>query len=138
MHQGNAIGTPRTLTRVFTQPKIPAQRLFASSHDWPNTGALPLYQASLGHAYAVAGRRDEAQRLLTQLNERSKQVYVSAYELGILYTGLGEKERAFAALQVACDQHSGRVYFLNVDPRLDPLRPDPRFQDLLRRAGLQP
>jgi Flp pilus assembly protein TadD len=94
-----------------------------------------LYLASLGHAYAVAGRRAEARKVLGELTELSKQAYIPAYEIAVLYTGLGENDHAFATLQRACDEHSGRLFLLKVDPRLDPLRSDPRFQDLLRRLN---
>jgi eukaryotic-like serine/threonine-protein kinase len=96
----------------------------------------PVYVAGLGHAYAVAGRRGEAQKMLEELTQRSKQSYVPFYEVAVLYAGLGNKDQAFASLQLACKEKSGRLYFLKLDPRFDPLRSDTRFEDLLHCVGL--
>ncbi len=94
--------------------------------------------ARLGHGYAVAGRRGEAQMMLNQLNALSKQRYVSPYDTALIYAGLGEKDRAFAWLERAYEERSVWLIFLKVEPSLDPLRSDPRFNDLLRRIGLPP
>jgi serine/threonine protein kinase/Flp pilus assembly protein TadD len=96
-----------------------------------NTQAL----AGLGYTYAVAGRRAEAQRVLDQLNELSKQKYVPAWSRAIIYGSLGQKDKAFEWLQKAYEERS--IYSLR-DPAYDPLRSDPRFADLLRRMNLQP
>ncbi len=98
----------------------------------------PIYLAALGHVYAREGRRGEARLILKQLGELSKVRFVSPYELAVVYTGLGEKDRALDLLRQACEEHSGRLYLLGVDPRFDPLRADPRFGELLRRVGVRP
>jgi TolB-like protein/tetratricopeptide (TPR) repeat protein/predicted Ser/Thr protein kinase len=99
-----------------------------------NTWAL----AVLGYAYAVAGRRAEAQRVLDQLDELSKQKYVSPIAAAQTYAGLGEKDKTFEWLEKAYEDRSTGSTFVNfkVDPLWDPLRSDPRFQDLLRRMNL--
>jgi hypothetical protein len=61
---------------------------------------------------------------------------VSPYQLALVYAGLGEKERAFESLEKAKVERSTLLTYLKMDPRFDSLRPDPRFQDLLRRMGL--
>jgi tetratricopeptide (TPR) repeat protein len=100
---------------------------------FPNsTGTL----AELGYAYALEGRKDEAQRVLDQLNERSKQKYVSAVSRAIIYAGLGEKDKAFEWLEKAYEERS--IGAVKVNPIYDPLHSDPRFADLLRRMNLQP
>ena len=76
----------------------------------------------------------KAQALLEGL-EKTKE-YVSPAELAALYTALGEDDRAFASLEKAYAAHDVQLQYLRVDPMLDGLRPDPRFQDLLRRVGL--
>lgn len=89
----------------------------------------------LGHAYAVAGKRDEALKILAELKEASKQKYVSPHDMAILYTGLGDKEQAFAQLEMAYQERNAWMMFLKVEPVFDPLRSDPRFADLLRRMN---
>jgi len=91
-------------------------------------------QCYLGAALARAGRRDEALSILREL-ENSKD-YVSPAELAILFTGLGDKEKAFSSLEKAFAAHDMQLMYLGVDPALDDLRSDPRFADLMRRVGL--
>ena len=97
--------------------------------------AEPL--ACLGRAYALAGRASEARAVLRQLDEYSKTHWVTAYYRAFIYTALGDKGQAFAALEKAYQDRSWYVTELLVDPKLDPLRSDPRFADLLRRMNLQ-
>ena len=92
----------------------------------------------LGHAYALRGKRTEAQKLLEELGERSRSGYVPAYSWGVIYTGLGNKDEAFAWLKKACDERDSWVVKLKVDPSFDSLRSDPRYKDLLRCIGLAP
>ncbi len=91
-------------------------------------------QIYLGAAYAKAGEREKAQAILKQLE--TGKGYVSPGELTVLYTALGEREKAFASLEKAYAAHDSQLMFLKIDPAFDPLRDDPRFQDLLRRVGL--
>jgi tetratricopeptide (TPR) repeat protein len=92
--------------------------------------------ASLGHAYAMAGRKNEALQTLTRLKELARRQYVSPYHTSLIYVGLGDKTDAFAWLEKAYNDHYWMMAFLKVDPRLDPLRSDMRFKDMLRRVGL--
>jgi serine/threonine protein kinase len=89
--------------------------------------------ALLGHAYANSGKKGEAQKILLELNEMSRQVYVSPYDLAILYVGLGDKNRAFEQLNKAYEDRAGWILYLKVEPLFDPLRTDPRFAELLGR-----
>ncbi len=91
---------------------------------------------SLGHAYAMTGRKKEARQILSQLNEFSRHGYVSPYHTALVYVALGERDAALAWLEKAYNDHFWMTAFLKVDPRLDSLRSDSRFQDLLRRVGL--
>jgi serine/threonine-protein kinase len=92
-------------------------------------------RGSLGHLYAISGRRDDAQRLIDQLQEESKRQFVSPYYIAKIYAGLGEKSQAFAWLEKAYTERDSNIVSLKVDAEFDSLRPDPRFTDLLRRMG---
>jgi TolB-like protein/Tfp pilus assembly protein PilF len=94
--------------------------------------------SALGHAYAVSGQTSEAVNILDQLKELSRQRYISPHDMAIIYTGLGEKEQAFAWLDKAYADRSWPLPLLKFDPRFYSLRSDPRFADLVRRIGLAP
>jgi len=100
------------------------------------TDNRPNFTAQLGRAYAVAGRSFEARRVLSDLTKAAESGYVSALDIAIIYTALGNPARAFEWLERAFDERSDHLPYLGVNPRLDPLREDPRFHDLLRRMGL--
>ena len=95
----------------------------------------------LGYCYAVAGRRAEAEKVLGQLQEMSKQKYVPGAFMSVVYIGLGDKEKAFEWLEKSVNDRDATAFTsLNLagSPIFDPLRLDPRFADLLRRMNLQP
>ncbi len=97
---------------------------------------LPL--AELGYAQGATGNRNEAVKTLDRLTELSRQRYIPAYYFAIVYTGLDQKDRAFAALEKAYQERSDFLLYLNVEDSMASLRSDPRFQDLQRRIGLPP
>jgi serine/threonine protein kinase/tetratricopeptide (TPR) repeat protein len=88
--------------------------------------------ASLGQVYARQGKKQEAETVLDKLVQRSKKTYVSPVHLATIYTGLGEQERALTALEHAYQEHDPYMIFLKVDPTLESLQSEPRFQALLR------
>jgi tetratricopeptide (TPR) repeat protein len=88
----------------------------------------------LGYNLAMSGRKADAESILTKLNKTKG--YVSPQELAGFYVGLGEREQAFAALERAYAEHDLQLQVLKVDWRMESLRSDPRFQNLLRRVGL--
>jgi len=90
------------------------------------------FVAALGETYAKAGNRDAAQRVLEQLDDLSKQRYVTPFIVGRLNLALGKKGEALACLETAYRGRDSFMLFLKVDPLLDELRPEPRFQDLMR------
>jgi TolB-like protein/DNA-binding winged helix-turn-helix (wHTH) protein/Flp pilus assembly protein TadD len=97
----------------------------------------PIDLGALGHAYAIAGQRARAAQILKQLRSLSAKRYVSSYEFALVYTGLDEKDKAFHWLDKAFQEHSAWMLHLKVDPRLDPLRSDARYENLLKRVGLR-
>ena len=92
--------------------------------------------SSLGHAYAVSGKSEEAQKVIEHLNELSVHQYVAPYNFAVIYAGLGEKDEAFVWLNRAYQERSYLLTYLTVDERLDNLHSDPRFDELRRRIGL--
>jgi tetratricopeptide (TPR) repeat protein len=92
--------------------------------------------AALGHAYAVTGNRAEAEKILQAWQRQSETIYASPYMIATVYAGLGEKNKAFEHLEQAYQERSSDLpYFLRADLRIDNLRSDPRFQDLMRRMN---
>ncbi len=87
-------------------------------------------------AYARAGRRTDALRLLAELKERKQASYVPAGAFVNAYLGLGDHDQALAWLERAYQEQSNILQFLKVHPFFDPIRDDPRFADLVRRVGL--
>ena len=91
-------------------------------------------QCYLGYALSKAGRTKEAEAILKRL--QSTKEYVSPAELAVLYIGLGQKEQALSSLERGYAIHDLQMGFLGVDQHYDPLRSEPRFQDLIRKVGL--
>ena len=89
----------------------------------------------LAYVYAVSGKPVEARKILEDFNTFSKTRYVDAFWVARVYAGLGEKDKALGYLERAYREHSGTMWALKMDPECDPLRSDPRFQDLLRRMN---
>jgi tetratricopeptide (TPR) repeat protein len=91
----------------------------------------------LAYAYAVAGRRREALKILDEQKKLAQQRYVSPFNFAIIYTGLGDKDRAFEYLSKAVDEHVRLIAReIKVRPRFDSLRSDPRYPVLLRHMNL--
>ena len=100
------------------------------------SGGAPLFVAGLGDSYAAAGKRDEALRIIEELHQLSKHRYVMAYWMALIYAGLKENDTAFRWLETAREERSPMLTFVKMDPRVDNLRSDPRFDDLMRRMKL--
>ena len=97
-----------------------------------NDDPLPL--ALLGQAYARSGQRDEAQKILVRLTEEAKSRYVSQYSFALVLLGLGDKEGAMDALERAYGNGEGPdIGIIRVDPFLDDLRGQPRFEALVEK-----
>jgi tetratricopeptide (TPR) repeat protein len=110
--------------------------ILALQKSIPLSGDSADESASLAHAYALSGKRTEAQKILEELKQQSKRRYVSPGTMADLYFLLGDKDQAFGLLEKAYEERDNMVIPLKVDPMFDSLRSDPRFTDLLRRVGL--
>ena len=114
----------------------PEQAIPALKRALSLTGGSSAVLGVLIRAYAQAGQRAEALRLLQELKRRQQTHYVPAAAFVNAYLGLGDREQAFAWLDRASQEHSNILQYLKVHPYFDPLRQDPRFAELLHRAGL--
>ncbi len=94
--------------------------------------------AGLAQAYALAGMKSDAEQALRTLLEKSKHSYVSPFDIALIYTALGNKDTAFDWLRKAVDERSTFLVYSKWEPRLDPLRSDPRFKQVLNQIGLPP
>ena len=91
--------------------------------------------AEAGGVYGAAGQKEKARQVLATLEDVSRRRYVCGYEVGIVYLNLGDKDEAFRWLEKGFRDRSACMPYTKVDPRLDPLRSDPRYADLVRRIG---
>jgi len=106
------------------------QRAVADQGDDPKT------IASLGYAYAVSGNKIKAREIMDDIARRHRRTYFPSYQMAILHLGLGNNDTAFEYLNKAVEERDAWLFWLKTDPRLDGVRADKRFHDLLLRTGL--
>ena len=117
------------------------KRMYAQAHERYQLalrlfgGKAPLLEAHVGNLYALAGQKDKAIEILEGLKTRSKREYVPPFAFALINIGLGEKERAFEWIEKSYQERSAYLLLLP-DPTCDSLRSDPRYKDLMSRAGL--
>lgn len=99
-------------------------------------GRAPLALAFLSHAHAGRGEPARARELLDEMIAQGAERYVDGFLVALAWVGLGDPERALDALERAAADRSHWLTFLGVEPRLDPLRGEPRFAELVRRVGM--
>ena len=100
------------------------------------SGGSPLMRAALAHSYGKAGRKKEALQILDDLTSLAKCKYVAPHFFAGIHIGLGENDRALDYLEKSYEDHSHWLIYLHIDPTMDDLRSEPRFQNLLKRIGL--
>ena len=98
----------------------------------------PSHLAMAGGVLAVAGERDDALEIYESLKHNETVDYVCPYELATIPLGLGDHDTAFEEMDRACEARADCLAWLQVDPRLDPIRDDSRFDRLLSRVGFEP
>jgi eukaryotic-like serine/threonine-protein kinase len=104
-------------------------------HEYEMTGDTTKKLAGLGYIYARTGKQAETRNILTQLQALSKSHYVSSADIATIYLGLRDYNQAFSFYDQALSQRDESMVRLKINPRLDPLRKDPRFLELLKRVG---
>jgi len=132
----NFVGAHSLLARVLQSKGFHSEAVaeFQKALDLSEGNSSEL--AALGYAYAVAGKRPEAQKILDELKSRSSQTYVQPVWLAVIYATLGDRDRAFQWLEKGLQDRSGWLLYLKLDPVFSPLATDPRFADFVRRVGL--
>jgi TolB-like protein/tRNA A-37 threonylcarbamoyl transferase component Bud32/Flp pilus assembly protein TadD len=90
----------------------------------------------LGYAYAKSGKRDDARTIINELKEQTNQKHISPVIIAAIYSALDERDLAFQWLEKAYESHDIRLCFLKVDPQLDNIRSDPRFETMLKKINL--
>lgn len=124
------------LAEAYKGKKMYGEAIAALQRSADLSGGALIWKSCLGHAYAVAGRKDEAMKILDELLHPVIKGNVFPEYIAWIYTGLGEKEKALQWLERACEAHAPNMVMLKVWPVWDPLRADPRFQALLKRMNL--
>ncbi|HYJ85742.1 MAG TPA: tetratricopeptide repeat protein [Pyrinomonadaceae bacterium] len=125
------------LGTVYKQKDMYEQAINEYQKAIESSGRTSPILAQLGHAYAMSGKRKGAIRILGELRELSKLSFRESYDLAILYTGLGDWDKAFEQLNKAYEERSGWIINLKVEPQFEALQADPRCASLLSRLNLQ-
>jgi tetratricopeptide (TPR) repeat protein len=99
-------------------------------------GDGPWYWLALAYVYGRSGQQAQARRALEKLEQLNRSQQIDPAVIAWAYIAVGDKDQALAWLEKAYTQHSSALTTLKVEPGYDPLRSDPRFQNLLRRVGL--
>jgi tetratricopeptide (TPR) repeat protein len=102
----------------------------------PGSSAFPAIDAERAYVMAKQGRTDEAEQLVATLHGRETKEYIDPYLFAMIYAGLGDSEKVFQHLNVACDKRSSWMVSFPVEPKFFPFRKDARYQKLLARMNL--
>jgi TolB-like protein/Tfp pilus assembly protein PilF len=123
------------LVFAYVQKGLFADAL-ADIEKWRRVDDAPGSWAIEAYVFGRSGRRVEALRALEKLQQSNRRQQMDPAAIALAYVGIDNKDEAFAWLQKAYSEHSNAITTLKVDPIYDPLRSDPRFQELLRRVGV--
>jgi TolB-like protein/DNA-binding winged helix-turn-helix (wHTH) protein/Tfp pilus assembly protein PilF len=126
--------THYVLGEVLAQQHMPNEAIAELQKAVELSPGSTAFAANLANAYAVSGRREEAIKILNDLKSRSRIGFSNAPEIALVYVGLDDKDQAMAWLERAYGERFNPGVLMR--PAFDPLRSDPRFQDLVRRIGL--
>ena len=124
------------LGRVYAQKQMHAEAVVEAEKVAQAMPDSTVSLTELAYSLASNGRQADARTLLQRLRDKSKQAFVPAYNFAIIHIALNQKDQALQDLQKAYDEKDWALMVLAVEPRLDPLRFDPRFKTLLRKMGL--
>ena len=119
---------------MYAEAIAEMQKVIANDNSPQRWDRYPI----LAYAYAVAGKRAEALKILSDQQALAKTTYVSPYNLAIIYTGLGDKDRAFEYLEKTFAERTVVLHHFPSRPMFDSLHSDPRFAELVRKMNLPP
>jgi len=117
---------------AYEKKGMHSEALAAFDQERVFAGETPTTRAKRAQVLAAVGRYDEAKVILQEILERRSEQWVSAYEIAIIYCLIGDADAAFRWLSQAEREHAVGFTFVRVDPRLEALRSDPRFRELVR------
>jgi serine/threonine-protein kinase len=126
----------RILGWAYEETGRPEEAIRAHQRASDLTERQPNFYGQLGRAYALAGRPDEARAVLDGLLSISTDTYVSSLDIAIIHTALGDHGNALDWLDRAFEERADHLPYIKVNPRLDPLRDEVRFKNVLERMGL--
>lgn len=121
------------LSQAYIQKGMYAEAIELNERALQTEPNNPVFLRFAGIAYAKAGRRQEAEKIIDRFREIAKTQYVMSYHLALIYSALGDKEKAIAELETAFNEHDYLLPRIQVEPFLDPLRNESRFQELVKR-----
>ena len=124
------------LGRVYAQKRMFKEAVTEAEMVLNATPDSNLGLTEMAYSLAATGRSTEARAILRRLLERKKNAFVPAYNLAIINVALNQNDVALEYLQQAYDERDWALAVLATEPRLDPLRGEPRFQELARRLAL--
>ena len=133
-----ALGADLGLGWAYQQKKMYPEAIAALQRSVSKSRRHSLELASLACVYGLAGKKGEALKLIAELNDRAQQHHVSGVLLAHAYLGLGEKDQALTWLERAYEDRDQWMVYTKSAPNFDLLRPEPRFQALLRRMNFPP
>ena len=128
----HALGWSYTMKEMYPEAIAAFQR-FANQR-----GRQPVVVSGLAMVYGRAGRKQEAQKLLSELKEIARHRYVSPSLFANAYLGMGDKDMALTWLEKGYEEHDALMAYLKVGPGMDPIRSEPRFQAVLRGMNFPP
>lgn len=123
------------LGKVYVQKGMYNEALIESQKALQFSGGNTEASSLIGYTHAVSGNKEQAEKVLGELKELSKQRYVPASNIALIYNGLGETDQALDWLEKAYDERDVHLTFLKTGPHWDSIRKEPRFTSLLQRAG---
>lgn len=124
------------LARAYARMGMTAEAIAELRSKGAAAGEVPLVDAALGLTYGSAGKKGQTEKIVDAFKGAAKKRYVPATYFGMLYAGMGDQEQALTWLEKAYQERADGLTWINVDPMLDGLRKQPRFQTIVKKMGL--